>query len=155
MATPTQLPGFWIFMYRVSPLTYLISALLSTGIANQTIQCSSLELLTFSPPTGQTCAAYMADYIALAGGGTLANPEATSSCEFCSLSSTNTFLASVSSYYDQRWRNFGLMWVYIGFNVMVALGMYWMARVPRTGGRPPFLTGLVGKIASLKGGKSA
>lgn len=156
MATPAQLPGFWIFMYRVSPLTYLISALLSTGIANQTVQCSALELLTFNPPAGQTCAAYLADYFVLTGGvGTLANPDATTACELCSLSSTNSFLASVSSYYDQRWRNFGFMWVYIGFNVLAALGLYWLARVPRSGGRPPFLIGLVGKIASFKGGKSA
>lgn len=154
MATPTQLPGFWIFMYRVSPLTYLISALLSTGIANQAVECSSIELLTFHPPAGQTCGEYMAAYLAMAGGGALADPAATSSCAFCSLSTTNTFLASVSSYYDQRWRNFGLMWVYIGFNVVAALGLYWLARVPRSGGRPPFLTGLVGTMSGWKSGKS-
>lgn len=146
MATPNQLPGFWIFMYRVSPLTYLLSALLSTGIANQAVECTRVELLHFDPPAGQTCGEYMAAYMATAGGGALADPAATS-CAFCSLSTTNTFLASVSSYYDQRWRNFGLMWVYIGFNIVAALGLYWLARVPRSGGRPPFLTGLVGKMA--------
>lgn len=153
MATPTQLPGFWIFMYRVSPLTYLISALLSTGIANQAVECSSLELLAFRPPAGQTCGEYMSAYIAMAGGA-LADPSSSSICQFCSFSSTNTFLASVSSNYDERWRNFGLMWVYIGFNVAAALGLYWLARVPRSGDRPPLLTGFAGKLAGLTGGKS-
>lgn len=88
MATSTQLPGFWIFMYRISPLTYLISALLSTGIANQAVDCSSLELLAFRPPAGQTCGEYMSAYIAMAGGA-LADPSSSSMCQFCSLSSTS------------------------------------------------------------------
>ena len=154
MATPAELPGFWHFMYRVSPLTYLISALISTGIANQSVQCSSLEYLTFSPPSGQTCGEYMSAWIAEAGGA-LADPNATQSCEFCSMSSTNTFLASVSSYYDQRWRNFGLMFAYIGFNVVTALALYWLSRVPRSGGRPPYLQGLVGRVGDIIGGKKA
>lgn len=147
MATPDQLPGFWIFMYRVSPLTYLISALLSTGIANQEVSCSSVELLSFSPPPGRTCGEYMAAWISEAGGA-LADPDATSSCAFCSLSSTNTFLASVSSDYGERWRNFGIMFAYVGFNVIAALGLYWLARVPRSGGRPSAARGLVDKLLS-------
>lgn len=145
MAAPSQLPGFWTFMYRVSPLTYLLSALLSTGIANQEVRCSSLELLSFSPPSGQTCGEYMMAYMSMAGGS-LADPNATQSCQFCSLATTNAFLSSVSSDYDERWRNFGLMWVYVVFNLIAAVALYWLARVPRSGGRPSFLQGLVGKL---------
>ncbi|TAQ84014.1 hypothetical protein B7494_g7660, partial [Chlorociboria aeruginascens] len=42
--TPIALPGFWIFMYRISPLTYLVSAIASTGLSGRTVTCSSKEL---------------------------------------------------------------------------------------------------------------
>jgi hypothetical protein len=128
MASPTLLPGFWIFMYRVSPLTYLISAMLSAGLANVDVQCSDLELVVVQPPSGVTCGSYLADYIATAGGAVY-NSNATTNCEFCSMVESNVFLESVSSYYSDRWRNFGLMWVYIAFNVLGTLVLYWYIRV--------------------------
>ena len=27
--------------------------------------------------------------------------------------------------------NFGIMWVYIGFNIFAAIGLYYLARVPK------------------------
>ncbi|KAJ9635209.1 Multidrug resistance protein [Coniosporium tulheliwenetii] len=115
LASPESLPGFWIFMYRVSPFTYLVSAMLSTAVADTNVVCAANELLRFQPPSGQTCAQYLAPYIS-AAGGYLQNPDATADCNFCALSSTNTFLASVSSYYSEAWRNFGIMWAFIVFN---------------------------------------
>ncbi|KIW29433.1 uncharacterized protein PV07_05248 [Cladophialophora immunda] len=130
IATPSALPGFWIFMYRVSPLTYLIGGFLSTGLANNEVQCSLLEMSRLEPPRGQTCGEYLATYMQLAGGS-LSNPNATEHCEFCPIASTNTFLASVSSYYGERWRNFGIMWAFIIFNIAGAFFLYWLARVPK------------------------
>ncbi|KAK4955415.1 Multidrug resistance protein, partial [Elasticomyces elasticus] len=78
-----------------------------------------------------SCAAYLADYVA-AYGGYLVDPAATAQCSFCSYSSTNTFLAAVSSSYALRWRNFGIMWAFIVFNVVAAVGLYWLLRVPKT-----------------------
>ena len=130
LASPQTLPGFWIFMYRVSPFTYLVSGVMSTGLANTDVVCADIEYLHFNPPSGSTCGSYMQDYIGAAGGYLLDN-NTTTDCSFCSLSSTNTFLAQVSSYYDQRWRNFGLMFVYIAFNVAGAIFFYWLIRVPK------------------------
>lgn len=59
----------------------------------------------------------------------------TNSCEFCPIDSTNTFLAQVSSDYSTRWRNFGIMWAYIIFNVCAAVFLYWAIRVPKTKGK--------------------
>lgn len=130
LASPTTLPGFWIFMYRVSPFTYLVDGMLSTGLANNAVVCSSIELVKFSPPSGQTCGKYMADYISRAGGY-VTNTDATMNCEFCSASSTNVYLEQLSSQYSTRWRNFGIMWAFIIFNIFGALVLYWLARVPR------------------------
>ncbi|KAJ5641165.1 hypothetical protein N7490_005165 [Penicillium lividum] len=128
MASPSLLPGFWIFMYRVSPLTYLISGMLSTGLANIEIQCSDLELVVVQPPSGVTCGSYLADYMAAAGGAVY-NSNATAYCEFCAETESNVFLQSYSADYSDRWRNFGLMWAFIAFNVFATLALYWYIRV--------------------------
>ncbi|EED13444.1 ABC transporter, putative [Talaromyces stipitatus ATCC 10500] len=131
LATPQAMPGFWIFMYRVSPFTYLVQGMLSTGLSGTHVQCSSVEYLTFDPAPGfSTCIDYMKDYIDLAGGYLLDN-NATSHCQYCTIGETDTFLASVNAFFSQAWRNFGLMWVYIGFNIVAAVGIYWWARVPK------------------------
>jgi ATP-binding cassette subfamily G (WHITE) protein 2 (PDR) len=117
-------------MYRVSPFTYLVDGMLSTGLANTKIVCSSIELSHFNPPSSQTCGEYLHKYIS-AAGGYIENPGATSNCSFCSASNTNTYLAQLSSSYAHRWRNFGIMWVFIIFNVFGAVFLYWLARVPK------------------------
>lgn len=130
LASPQNMPGFWIFMYRVSPFTYLIDGMLSVAVANTDVVCSDIEYKVFDPPSGMTCEGYMSTYIATAGGS-LKNPDATSDCQFCTVQSTNVFLASVNSNYSHRWRNFGLMWAYIIFNVFGGIFFYWFMRVPK------------------------
>lgn len=104
--------------------------MLSTGVANADLTCSSIELATFDPPSGKTCSEYMAPYIELVGGAVY-NGNATSQCQFCAATSTNTFLKAVFIDYADRWRNFGLMWVYIAANVAGCVLIYWLARVPK------------------------
>ncbi|KAM0433852.1 hypothetical protein ACHAPT_003795 [Fusarium lateritium] len=124
------LPGFWTFMYRVSPMTYLIGAMLSNGVALQKVECSEVELLMFSPPANMTCEAYAGPFVQMAGG-TLQNPQANETCLFCPVASTDTYLATLDIHYSERWRNFGLIWIYVVFNVFAALGAYWLLRVPK------------------------
>ena len=104
--------------------------MLSAGVANTKLICSSVELAIFNPPSGQTCGEYMSDYIS-SKGGAVYNPNATYACEFCSATSTNTFLQAVFISYSDRWRNFGLMWVYIIANIFGCILIYWLARVPK------------------------
>lgn len=130
LAGPSTLPGFWIFMYRVSPFTYLVSGLLSTGLANTNILCADIEYLHFQPPADETCGQYMGSYIDTYGGY-LQNSGARSDCSFCSANSTNIYLERLSSSYADRWRNFGILWAFIAFNVAGAIFLYWLARVPR------------------------
>jgi hypothetical protein len=144
LATPTSLPGFWKFMYYVSPFTYLASAMLSTGVANAKATCSDYELLHFSPPSGQTCGAYMDNFVKMAGGY-VANPNATTDCAFCTISDTNVFLNAVSAKYEDRWRNFGILWVYVIFNIAAALFFYWLGRVPRKSKGPSEVARVAGE----------
>ncbi|KAG5994055.1 ZEB2-regulated ABC transporter 1 [Claviceps lovelessii] len=130
LATPDSLPGFWIFMYRISPFTYIVSGMLSTGVANTEVICAVNELLEFKPLANQTCQQYMQEYIQVFGGR-LVDPNERTTCQFCSVSETNKYLASLSASYDDRWRNFGLLWVYVVFNIFAAMFVYWLARVPK------------------------
>jgi ABC-type multidrug transport system permease subunit len=132
LATPDNMPRFWIFMYRVSPFTYLVSAMLSTGVSGTTAVCGPVEYLHFAPPSNMTCQTYMEPYIEHFGGYLQeATKMSTTECSFCTISSTDTFLASVSSYYKDAWRNFGIMWVFIIVNIILAVSIYWLARVPK------------------------
>lgn len=63
--------------------------------------------------------------------GRLLNPEATSDCQVCPVADTDTFLAQVSISYSDRWRNVGLLFVYIVFNIFAAIFLYWLIRVPK------------------------
>ena len=55
----------------------------------------------------------------------------TTECIFCSGNDTNVFLKSVSADYTDRWRNFGIFWVYIVFNIAAAVGLFWLTKVPK------------------------
>lgn len=132
MMPRSGLPGFWTFLYRVSPLTYLVSGMLSAGLNNNDITCTDLELLRFEAPSNMSCAEYMAPYMEQAGGRLVDGGG--DLCQFCPMASTNDYLNTVEIYYSDRWRNFGLQFAYIAFNIIAAVGIYWLARVPKSGG---------------------
>ncbi|ODQ81685.1 hypothetical protein BABINDRAFT_159941 [Babjeviella inositovora NRRL Y-12698] len=131
LATKDKLPGFWIFMYRLNPFTYLVQAILSNGLANSSVTCAKDELLKFAPPSGMDCGTYMKDYITASGSGYLVDSSATVQCEFCTMSSTNVFLDSVNAIYSERGRNIGIFICFIIFNIIGTIFFYWLARVPR------------------------
>lgn len=134
------MPRFWIFMYRISPFTYLMSAIMATGVGDTTVQCAPVEMLRFNPPAGQTCGSYMAAFVGMAGG-TVANPEAVLLCEYCPIATTNAFLNTVATSFDDRWRNLGIVWAYVAFNAGATLALYWLARVPKKRGVVKWLMG--------------
>lgn len=130
MVPLTNLSKFWHFMYRASPSTYLMSGIMSTAVGRSEVICSSSELLHVSPPGGISCGEFLESFVA-ASGGTVLNPSATDSCSYCPFTTTDQYLAQYEISYDNRWRDFGLIWVYVVFNVLAALALYWVFRVPK------------------------
>ncbi|KAJ5143326.1 uncharacterized protein N7515_002113 [Penicillium bovifimosum] len=128
MQPPSALPRFWTFMHRVSPLTYYVAGISATALHDRPIHCSTRELRSFDPPDGQTCGEYLAEYLRTAPGD-LYNPLSTKACEYCPLRSADQYLASREISWDDRWRNFGIYWGYIVFNVIGAIGLYYLFRV--------------------------
>jgi len=128
------MPGFWTFMYYLSPFTYLTSAVLSVGLSRTEVHCSEIELLRFASPsngsTATTCGEFMAPYIATRGGYLVDN-NAVGTCQYCPIGQTDVYLEFLRIRYDERWRNFGILWAYTVFNALAALLVYWLARVPK------------------------
>lgn len=129
LAGPDALPRFWIFMYRVNPFTYLVSSFMSTTLGQAPAYCADTEFQQFAPANG-TCLEYMQDYISVAGGY-LRDDQATDQCQYCQLDNTDQFLRGINANWDTRWRDFGLLWVYVAFNVAAAMLLYWLCRVPK------------------------
>lgn len=138
LATPEVMPRFWIFMYHLSPFRYLVDGMLAVGIANVDVHCQAREILHLNPTAGKTCVEFMGKFVA-AAGGYLVNESATTDCQYCSIGKSNALLASFSSEYSNRWRNFGILQGYVIFNAAMAVFIYWLARVPKNSGKeePP------------------
>ncbi len=93
---------------------------MSLAIGKQPIRCSSVEFVQVEPPSGLTCSGYMQPFIDVAGGY-IANPNATTACDYCPYATTDEFMAqNFNMYYSHHWRDLGLLFVYIAFNVRVA-----------------------------------
>lgn len=133
LQSPDALPGFWLFMWRVSPLTYTVGGLAATTLHGRQVRCADNELAVFDAPPGQTCGEYLQPYLTQAPGQ-LYNPDATSGCQYCPTSNGDQFLAASRIEWGMRWRNFGIGWAYIGFNIFAAVGLYWFFRVRKSGG---------------------
>ncbi|PGH12263.1 hypothetical protein AJ80_06777 [Polytolypa hystricis UAMH7299] len=132
MQRPRALPGFWIFMWRVSPLTYTIGGLAAIGLHDRRVECAENEFAKFDPPAGSTCGQYLSRYLDAGAPGRLYNPTATSQCRYCPLQNGDQFLAGSEIHWGDRWRNFGLGWAYILFNIGAAVVLYYLLRVRKS-----------------------
>lgn len=129
LVSKTDLPGFWIFMYRVNPFTYLVGGFTAATLGEAPVTCADDELLPIKAPSSGSCESFLGSYIELAGG--YVARESSGDCLFCPVKDTSAFLANLDINFSERWRNFGLMWVYIGINIFLAMGCYWLLRVPK------------------------
>lgn len=138
LASPSVMPRFWIFMYHLSPFRYLVDGMLSVGISGVKVVCQPREILHLNPTVGKTCEQFLGTFVT-AAGGYLVNGEATTDCQYCSVSESDDLLATFSSVYSHRWRNFGILQGYVIFNAAMAVFIYWLARVPKNSGKeePP------------------
>ncbi|KAL2689041.1 hypothetical protein Neosp_003092 [[Neocosmospora] mangrovei] len=128
-----DIPKFWTFMYRASPGTYLISGIMSTAVYGSEVECADNEVLHMAAPANMTCESFMGPFVKEAGGYLL-NPLSSDTCQYCSLASTEQYLKNFEIDYSDRWWHFGLLWVYIAFNIAATLGLYWYFRVPKGAG---------------------
>ncbi|KAH8101733.1 pleiotropic drug resistance ABC transporter [Cristinia sonorae] len=126
---PYRQLGWWKWMYRLSPFTYIIEGLLGQAIGGYDITCSEKELVTIEPPSGQTCQSYLQTFINNTGGY-VANPDANSSCQYCQFRTTDAFLEnSFNIVKSHDWRNFGITFGFIIFNVAATFLFTYLFRI--------------------------
>ncbi|TFK22472.1 hypothetical protein FA15DRAFT_757994 [Coprinopsis marcescibilis] len=128
--------GWWQWMYRLSPYTYLIEGLLGQAIGRQDINCSPVEFVQINPPSGMTCGDYMGPFLSYAGGY-MTNPEDSAACNYCSTRTTDDFLVrNFNIDYAHRWRNVGIMCAFTVFNIVMVFVLTYLFRI-RTGSLLP------------------
>ncbi|KAI0842315.1 BcatrD protein [Hypoxylon sp. FL0890] len=119
LVPPNALPRFWIFMYRATPLSYYISAIISTGLSGIDIACSPKDVLKLDPPPGETCISYLnsSAYVIL-------NPDNTANCEVCMYTTADSLLAYFDIYFKDRWWEWG---VTIAYNIGMVRHQEWFS----------------------------
>lgn len=117
------MPGFWTFMYKISPYTYIIQNLIASFLHGRKVTCATDELAYLDPPSGETCGEYMAKYLETANGY-ITNPSATSNCGYCQYSSADQYMLTIGIKYSYVWRNVGFYCAYILFNMAAAFALY-------------------------------
>ncbi|KAH3663725.1 hypothetical protein OGAPHI_005127 [Ogataea philodendri] len=116
--SPSLMPGFWHFMWRLSPFTYIVENLVGILLHDREVHCSAQELNYLNPPQGETCGSYLAEYFENYSGY-VQNPDATSNCGVCLYRVGDEWLKTVGMSYSHRWRNIGFFCVYIITNTVV------------------------------------
>lgn len=120
---------WWKWMYRVSPLTYMIEGLLGQAIGSQAIICSSTELVSVNPPKGLTCGQYMGPFIDFAGGY-LTNTGATEGCQYCPYKTADQYMYSrFNITYSDHWRNLGIIFAFVAFNIIAVFWLTYFMRI--------------------------
>lgn len=134
LVQPNALPHFWIFMYRISPVTYLMGGMIKAGLANSPLNCASIDLLRIPLPsqngTSSSCGSYLEEYMSTAGGQVL-NPNTNvvgEDCVFCAVTDTNVALQSMGIDVGTRWRDLGFLAVYVVVNIAGVFFLYWVTR---------------------------
>ena len=117
-----QIQPFWRnWLYYLDPFNYLMGSLLTFTVFDADVHCTDRELAIFDPPAGQTCATYLADFLAGQGSRTnLVNPDATAACRVCEYRRGSDFLYNLNlKDYYYGWRDAAIV-------VIFALSSYGM-----------------------------
>jgi ABC-type multidrug transport system ATPase subunit len=135
MQTPKAMPKFWSsWMYWLDPFHYYIEGLSVNELEHLQIVCTENDLVRFSPPPGQTCAQYTAEFFASGAPGYIANPDAVQpeQCGYCTYKSGPEFYETNMGWSAaNKWRNFGILIAFFVFNIFVFLALVYLKRKGR------------------------
>lgn len=117
-------PGFWKFMYRVSPYTYFVDTFVSLLLHDRPVKCDIGELVPTAPLAGESCGEFMQAFVN-EFGGKINNPTSYTVCAYCTYNVGDDFLKEENMSYAHRWRNFGIQCAFVGFNIAAMfIGFY-------------------------------
>lgn len=144
IVSPFDLPRFWHFVYRVSPLTYFMNGVAIAGLADTKLTCSATESIPIrmaasSPSVAGangtlTCGEYLGLFAQIAAGYVVNPDTVDETCLYCPVSDTNLVLGGrlgLGTEMREAWRNVGILAAYVVFNAAVTFALYWTFRVPK------------------------
>ncbi|PGH03704.1 hypothetical protein AJ79_07286 [Helicocarpus griseus UAMH5409] len=112
---------FWAYtMYYIAPFTYWIGGILAMVMKGAQVTCDANELITFHAPPNETCAQYAGSWLA-SSQGYLANPDDMGSCQYCSYSYGDDYLAENNLSASKGWPYLG---IFVGFMIANYLIVY-------------------------------
>jgi len=121
MIPKLAMPKFWSsWMYWLDPYHYVIEGLVTAQLYNVEVRCAEDEFSVFNIPAGQTCGSFSEEFMKTARGY-INNKEATENCQYCTYSVGQDFYAGLSMDYVHRWRNMGIMCIYLAFNIVIVV----------------------------------
>ncbi|KAI9277795.1 ABC-2 type transporter-domain-containing protein [Sporodiniella umbellata] len=132
---PKNLPKFWSsWMYWVDPFHYYVEGLIVNELSGFEITCTDEDLLRFTPPPGQTCAAYTERFFSFGSPGYIVNPSATQpeQCGYCAYKSgTEFYELNMEWNAANKWRDLGVLIAFFIFNILLFLVLVYFKRKAR------------------------
>ncbi|ORY63831.1 ABC-2 type transporter-domain-containing protein [Leucosporidium creatinivorum] len=123
LVTYSLLPSpFHYFFSWLSPLRWLYGSLMSADLSLIPVTCAESELTRFNVPAGETCGSYASAFLSTAAGY-LANPDDTSNCGYCTMSTGAGYVANMGYSFDQKWRDWGIFLIFC----VVTIGSVFLA----------------------------
>ncbi|KAI9499206.1 ABC-2 type transporter-domain-containing protein [Zychaea mexicana] len=134
MQPPSSMPHFWSsWMYWLDPFHYYIEGLAVNELENLPVVCNDDDYVSFTPPAGQTCGDYTANFFSMGATGYIEDGNATDVCRYCTYSSGKEYYTTTYGWdAANKWRNFGIIICYFAFNVLVFLALcFWKKKGKR------------------------
>ncbi|KAK4705806.1 hypothetical protein P7C70_g397, partial [Phenoliferia sp. Uapishka_3] len=125
---PIMVQPFHSFFSWISPLRWYLGSLMSNQISPLKVTCAAAELTRFNAPSGQTCGEYAAAFLTTAAGY-LANPDDTSNCGYCQMSSGSDYISTLGYSYSHRWRDWGIFIIFVLSNIGAIFIATWVIRI--------------------------
>ncbi|GAC74993.1 pleiotropic drug resistance proteins [Moesziomyces antarcticus T-34] len=131
---PPQLPYFWrSWLFYLSPFTWLVEGMLGSVLTGRPVRCAPNELNAITPPSGQTCAQYLANFVTTLDGPNLGTgyyqdgPNGT--CEYCQFRVGDDYLRTIDMNAANRFRDLGFICAYILFNIALCFALFYFFRI--------------------------
>ncbi|CBF71034.1 hypothetical protein AN6581.2 [Aspergillus nidulans FGSC A4] len=143
-------PVFWKYwMYYVNPVTWWIRGAISAIFPSVEITCAATEATHFNPPPGSTCSDYASNFVNnIAGAGYLANPDATSDCQYCPYENGTQYMSTLNVRPDDKWHSFGIFLAFVIINWVLVYFFIYTVRVRKWSFGMGSLFGGIGAVLS-------
>ncbi|TLD28912.1 hypothetical protein PspLS_03876 [Pyricularia sp. CBS 133598] len=113
-----QMPEGYKWLYQLDPFTRLIGGMVTTGLHELDVKCTSIELNKFTPANG-TCEEYMRPFFNAGGNGYIVDPSSTTQCDYCAYNSGDQFYTPLGMTFDNRWRDLGIFIAFCASNIII------------------------------------